>query len=341
MLDDEVPNPIKLADLYNGDKTASVFDVISELYNFVTFNSNSNTNIGGGPAIISSANLLKPVKSNDGMVIKRMFTLQPLSHLTAGFYEKLREGAEDLSQYVTEEFIIGDAASANALNTNFIDNYALLSTNYDDVMSKKWIDYTLSEVKLTDPTVHIQTDVAYEDVKYSFSKEILDGAKPNLPDRSQDVLTSNPSQIMTAQIKKRVSDDNLTKQYVQNAMKKSFVLDNIALTFTVPGNPLRKTGKFIKIKSKELKDKTNEINSKAIDGYWFIILLKHVFNGDYYTNEYTCVKLHVDGSVEPPSFVDQANMSANDLNASPIFNILNGSEQSDPTPYTPTANYFK
>ena len=323
MLSDELPNYISLSELYTGGKIASVFDMVSELYNFVTFGTNVN-NVGGGPGIISSTNILEK-----GLV-KRMFTLQPLSHLTNGLYEKLQQNAEDLSNYVAEEFIVGDAASANAPNTNFIDNYAFLPTNYTDVLSNKWIDYTLSEITTADPTIHVQTDVSYENVKFDFAKEMLNGTVPNLPEKAQNDIISSEEPIMVKQIKKKVSNDLLTKQYVQNIMKKSFVFDNQALTFTVPGNTYRKTGKFIKIKAKEVRDKSNEVTSKSLDGYWFIILLKHIFKGDYYTNEYTCVKLHTEGKMSQPSFVDQANSFGASLNSNPLANIF--SESPEPLP---------
>ena len=316
MLDDEVPNYIALSDLYTGGKVSSVFDVVSELYNFVTFQSSDSGNSSGGPAIISSTNKLV-----DG-VVKRLFTLQPLSHLTSGFYERIQQKAEDLSNYVTEEFIVGNSSTANTPNTNFIDNYALITTNYDDVMSKKWIDYTLSEIKAHDPAVFIEADIAYEDVKNDFSKEMLHGAKPNLPDRSSEIP------IMTAQIKKKVSDDHLTTQYTQNALKKSFVFDNIALTFTVPGNTHRKTGKFVKINA----PKTEGLGADSINGYWLVILLKHVFDGDYYTNEYTCVRLHVGDPALQTSLIDTFNaIRENGVNSSLLDNFKATRDPAPPT----------
>ena len=321
MLDDEVPNYIALSDLYTGSKVVSVFDVVSELYNFVTFQSSDSGNSSGGPAIISSTNKLV-----DG-VVKRFFTLQPLSHLTLGLYERLKQNAEDLSNYVAEEFIVGNSSAANTPNTNFIDNYALITTNYDDVMSKKWIDYTLSEIKALDPTVLGERDIAYEDVKNDFSKEMLNGAKPNLPDRSGE------DQIMTAQIKKKVSNDSLTTQYTQNALKKSFVLDNIALTFTVPGNTYRKTGKFVKINA----PKTEGLGSDSISGYWLVILLKHVFDGDYYTNEYTCVRLHAGDPTLQTSFTDTFDAFRGDSTNSPLL----GNFKANPDPQPPTQAVYQ
>ena len=321
MLDDELPYEIALSELYTGNKVASVFDVVSDLYNFVTFRSNDIANIGGGPAIISSINKLV-----DG-VVKRFFTLQPLSHFTTGLYDKLQQKAEDLSDYVMEEFIVGDAPVSNTLNTNFIDNYALLTTNYDDVMANKWIDYTLSEIKTYDPTVVRIEDITYESLRADFSKEMLNGVKPNLPDRSSE------DQIMTVQIKKKVADDDLSKLYTQNAVKKSFVFDNIALTFTVPGNTYRKTGKFIRIKSPTtLKSKNGDIESKSIDGYWLVILLKHVFDGDYYTNEFTCVRLHAGDPTYQTSLTDTFNAIRDDGSNSPLLNNFKATP--DPEPIT-------
>ena len=275
MLADEVLNSIALSEIYTGGKVVSVFDVVSELYNYVTFQSNNSGNSTGGPAIMSSTNKLV-----DG-VIKRVFTLKPFSHLTSGLYQRLHQPqfAEDLKDYVTEEFIVGNS----------------LTINYEDVLSKKWIDYTLSESTALDLTVNTIADIEYEDVKYDFSKEMLDGSNPNLPDRSDE------ERIMTAQIKKKVSDDSLTKQYIRNSLKKSFVLDNIALTFTVPGNTYRKSGKFVKINAPK-----TDLGEDLISGYWLVIIIKHIFDGDYYTNEYTCVRLTRGGMMSSPAGINPA-----------------------------------
>ena len=94
------------------------------------------------------------------------------------------------------------------------------------------------------------------------------------------------------------SSDTLTTTYIENTLVKSFIYDNTAITFTVQGNTYREAGKFIRIKSKEAIN-TNTVKGKAtrdIDGYWFILNVKHIFKGDFYTNEYVCVKLHSDAA---------------------------------------------
>ena len=281
ILEGQASQTISLSNLYDGNKVKSIFDLISELYKYCSYT-------GHGPAIISTTN----IKAGD--IVKRKITLQPLSNYTSKFYELYESRAEDLSRYVTEEFIAGDSDSNSALNTNFIDSYNFIRVDQDDVLSNKWIDYIISS-NVGEDLTNIQTkNVLYSNVRSYFSKWLLNGLPANLPERSYD------EKINTQVVLKKIleSSDTLTTTYIENTLVKSFIYDNTAITFTVQGNTYREAGKFIRIKSKEAIN-TNTVKGKAtrdIDGYWFILNVKHIFKGDFYTNEYVCVKLHSDAA---------------------------------------------
>lgn len=286
ILDGQASQTISLSNLYDGNKVKSIFDLISELYKYCSYT-------GHGPAIISTTNI------KEGDIVKRKITLQPLSNYTSKFYELYESRAEDLSRYVTEEFIVGDSDSNSALNTNFIDSYNFIRVDQDDVLRNKWIDYIISS-NIGEDLTNIQTkNVLYSDVRSYFSKWLLNGLPANLPERSYD------EKINTQVVLKKIleSSDTLTTTYIENTLVKSFIYDNTAITFTVQGNTYREAGKFIRIKLKANNASIDTTNTEDIDGYWFILNVKHIFKGDFYTNEYVCVKLHA-GNANPKNLVD-------------------------------------
>ena len=292
------PGNLRITDFYEIDSVKSIYDLIQECYKYVTYST--------GPGLLTTTNI------EDGGVIRRKVTLLPLSDYTADFYDKYQENAEDLSKYVTEEFIIGNDSRVNTLNTNFIDAYNILRADQTDLLSNKWINYIVTE-HAADISISSTVPILYSDVKIDFCTEMLKGLNANLPERSTS------EKVAIKRVHKKISSPDFTARYVQNALKKSFVFDNAAITFAVQGNTYRQPGKFIKLQlnTAELVKKKGS-DSKAVDGYWFITGLKHIFKGDFYTNEYACVKLHGDGK----SLASSSNSNV------PFANIL-GSGGSD------------
>ena len=277
-----VPFDVKITDFYDGDRVKTIYDLIQECYKYVAYSSS-------GPGLLTMTSIV------DGGIIKRKMTLQPISSYTKGFYEKYQENAEDLSQYVTEEFIIGNDPKLNTLNTNFIDSYNLLRTNQTDLLSNKWIDYAIAEHNV-DISILRSNVVSYTDTKYNFCMELLNGLNANLPDRN-----TTGEKVALKRIHKKISAEQLTRYYIENALKKSFIFDNTAITFAVQGNTYRQPGKFIKLQLTTAGlIKKDDADTKVVDGYWFITGLKHIFKGDFFTNEYVCVKLHGDGRATSP-----------------------------------------
>ena len=321
LLEGEAPFKVKLADIYDGNTVKSTFDLVQELYRYVSYTTE-------GPAILAMANV-----DSQG-IIKRKFTLQPLATYTSGFYEKYQQGETDLSKFVTEEFNIGDSASASTLNTNFIDSYDFVRSDQTDVLSEKWIDYVISSFANFDLTNTDISKVLYSDVRSAFSAQILKGITANLPERDPDRNGSEKINVKVIHKKLSDKDDVLTKVYIENTLKKSFIFDNTALTFSVPGNTYRRAGKFIKINSLDFNEVSSVKEVKPVDGYWFIISVKHIFKNDIYTNEYVCVRLHGSGlaSLGQPTFANLSdNLKTNIQSNNPLTNVIGGSTKDNPT----------
>jgi hypothetical protein len=274
------PLKIKITDFYDKDKIKSIFDLIQECYRYVSYDT--------GPGLITTTSIV------EGDTMKRKLTLQPIADYTAGFYEKYQANRKDLAQFVTEEFIIGGDPKVNIPNTSFIDSYNLLRVDQVDLLANKWIDYEIVEngVDITTQSTNI---IYYSDARTKFSNNLLKGLSPNLPIRL-NVKNGGQEKINIKRIHKKISSDELTVNYVDNALNKSFIFDNTAITFAVQGNTYRQPGKFIKLQlnTSNLLNKKN--NSRVIDGFWFITGIKYLFKGDFFTNEYVCVRLHGDGA---------------------------------------------
>jgi hypothetical protein len=194
---------------------------------------------------------------------------------------------------VTEEFTIGDHDHAPNLITNHIDNYNFIRLNQEEVLSSKWCDYILNTSKDFDIASCGAPVIRYNDVKDLYQKEMLKGFAANLPDRF------DTDKINTKIVMQKQSDGSgeLAKAAINNVMKKSFIYDNVAIKFTLPGNIYRKAGKFIRIISKTAPGGATDISAM---GYWFVISVSHAFSGDFYTNTFICVRLHKDQKAESP-----------------------------------------
>lgn len=298
-----LPLKLKITDFYDKDKIKSIFDLIQECYRYVSYET--------GPGLLTTTSIVE----ND--IIKRKITLQPISDYTVGFYEKYQANQKDLAKYVTEEFIIGGDPQVNIPNTNFIDSYNLLRTDQADLLANKWIDYEIVEngVDITTQSTNI---IFYSDARTKFSNNIIKGLDPNLPVRLNN-KNGGEEKITIKRIHKKISSDELTACYVDNALNKSFIFDNTAITFAVQGNTYRQPGKFIKLQLKTADLLNNKKNSRSIDGFWFITGLKYLFKGDFFTNEYVCVKLHGDGLNEPATGQAQSASVASPADQSDIF----------------------
>jgi hypothetical protein len=231
--------------------------------------------------------------------LKRKYKLTNLGKFISDFYNKIIGGSDaDLSNHLLETFITGDASSSNTFGANFIDKYDILRPNLKEVLAKKWVDYNIAPQSCSVDGL-ISTDFfPYEYAKNLFETEVLGSTyTSNLPDRSISTVASNLSaDTETENTSSTTAVTTAIPEIVewQDAIKamvlKSFIYDNTAITFKVPGNLYREAGYFIRIKVEQNQEEKN--NTQDISGYYFVISLKHIFAGENYQNEIIAVKLN-------------------------------------------------
>ena len=236
--------------------------------------------------------------------VKRKYKLTNLGKFISEFYAKISSGNSDidLSKYLLETFIAGDADSSATFGSNFIDKYDIIRPNLKDVLAKKWVDYNIAPQSCSVDGV-ISTDAyPYEYAKNLFESQVLgDTYASNLPDRSISTPTSNLN-VSSVPPTGGENESNVNarvtvipeiaewKDAIKAMVLKSFIYDNTAISFKVPGNLYREAGYFIRVKveqNQEVKDKTQDMN-----GYYFVISIKHIFSGENYQNEIIAVKLN-------------------------------------------------
>lgn len=236
----------------------------------------------------------------EGKEVKRKYKLTNLGKYISEFYTTLvsSNNNADLSSFVLETFITGDAPESNTFGSNFIDKYDIIRPNFKDVLAKKWVDYNIAPQSCSLDGVSSTDFFPYEASKNLFEEKVLGGTySANLPTKSVSTLaetstdvnqatsTSNTNAVVTV-----IPEIAEWKDSIRAMALKSFIYDNTAVTFKVPGNLYREAGYFIQIKvekNAESKDKTQDIS-----GFYFIISIKHIFSGENYQNEIVAVKLN-------------------------------------------------
>ena len=235
--------------------------------------------------------------------VKRKYKLTNLGNFISEFFTKISSGGKDidLSKHLLETFISGDSSSSATFGANFIDKYDIIRPNLKNVLAKKWVDYCITPAACSVDGLTEFQGFSFNSAKLLFEDKILgDTYLSNLPDRSisSTASTSNTNSIDTSS----GNTDNINavvavipeivewQDAIKSMVLKSFIYDNTAITFKVPGNLYREAGYFIQVKvedNQEVKDKTQDIS-----GYYFVISLKHIFSGENYQNEIIAVKLN-------------------------------------------------
>ena len=261
-------------------------------------------------------------KDND---YKRKFTLINLATFIGEFFTKLKaaesESSVDLSDYVTDSFYMGGTAANKTFASNFVDKYDVIKPDYKNVLSKKWVNY---RINYRENDEEKSEKVSYKSLRAIFATAVLGLTyEPNLPDKS-------PNEIARIDLLGQPSEDSGVGESVPLAFEqntvaifpeikewrgsiismvlKSFIFDNVGITFRVKGNLYREAGKFIRvIASNENTDKTDDIN-----GYYFVTSVKHIFKGEGYENEIYAVKFYLNKNT---SFTlsDYENTILNDI----------------------------
>lgn len=225
--------------------------------------------------------------------VKRKYKLINLGKFISEFYNKISSSSTDidLSKHLLETFIAGDSSSSATFGLNFIDKYDIIRPNLKNVLAKKWVDHCIAPQTCS---VDGQTELegfTFETAKLLFEDQVLgDTYISNLPDRSVTSTTSTDNTNNINAVVTAVPEIIEWRDAIKAMILKSFIYDNTAITFKVPGNLYREAGYFIQVKvedNQEVKDKTQDIS-----GYYFVISLKHIFSGENYQNEIVAVKLN-------------------------------------------------
>lgn len=266
----------------------SIHDVILSLYKYLYYSNDRS------PGIIQLKNYQN---SKDKEYVTRKFTATPLFKFFSDFTKKLNENDSNLQEYVLEKFNIGGESSEPTYRDNLIDSYSLIRPDFDHLLSKRWVNYKVSLPSVGDITRNSNKVLFYKDLKEEFEKSALNGYKSNLPDRS-DIKIADDEIVTRPFVNEGLaglniqSESSILEGGIKNLAYKSFVFDNTAITFRITGNPYRIPGMFIYINSEQGGDLQT-----SIQGYWFIVGVKHILENETYKNEIAAVKLFYQDNV--------------------------------------------
>ena len=273
----------------------TVFDAVHKLSNFLTFKPSSNM-----PAELSdfsSPGLIKIINTPDNK--NRQVIIKSLADDIQPFLSTIKDNksSDKIKNYLTEKFSIAQSNDPRTFGDNFISKYDIIRVNYQDVYENKWCNYDCIS-GTTDCSINFRN--TYEVLRVAFERMFTAPYASNIPKRSDDIAQDL---VKTVSYSIPQLPDKLALAYGINTLFKSFIFDNIALTFRVKGQTYREPGKFIQIEADNSStngtDKKNN-NSDELNGYWYIISVKHVFENDIYYNDYICVKIYSNkGNLSP------------------------------------------
>jgi len=221
----------------------------------------------------------------------RKFVMFPLLGTIKKFFTALSTGRWDeretdptkkyYSKFLLEKFNISQKDNSPVFSFNTIPKYELKRVNLPEVLGKKWEGKTLvygTECCGTE-------SMSYDRMRYAFEKMCTVPFASNLP-----AANDSQTEYFKSDIPYRVAHC-----YGTNSVLKSFVFDNVLLTFRVEGQPYRKPNRFIAVNTAINDKELNPIKSKEkseVDGFWYVLSVNHVFiNGNYF-NDFECVKLY-------------------------------------------------
>lgn len=265
----------------------TIFDAVQQLSNFLSFTLPADVppefNNYVSPGIIKVQN--SPDYKDRQIVVKSL--VEEIN----GFFKliKTNKTSENISNYLTEKFSIALSNDSKTFGDNFISKYNLMRVNFQDVYEKKWGN--LETICGTNDCT-LNNPIAYETLRVAFERLFTAPYATNIPKR-EDEVDNNGVKTLSYSLKN--IPERLAIGLGTNMMFKSFIFDNIALTFRVKGQPYRSAGKFIQIEadgSSSSKSNKPTGSTDELNGYWYIISVKHVFENDIYFNDYICVKIY-------------------------------------------------
>jgi hypothetical protein len=184
----------------------------------------------------------------------------------------------DLKEFVSETFTIANNHSGiREFRENTIETYEIQDPNYDFLFKNIWSDYVISDASANSTS---KTIITYEDLRQEFESVVLGNlATSTLPKRDR---YNNIIEVFSDTLNE---SDGTGLKSIKNAVMKSFIFDNTILSFKVPGMLFREPGNFIGINNLYSVE-----SSDPLEGLWYVIDVKHVFEGSLYTNQITAVK---------------------------------------------------
>ena len=278
---------ISLQEVGVTENHTTIFDAVQQLSNLLSFTLPADVppefNNYVSPGIIKVQN--SPDYKDRQIVVKSL--VEEIN----GFFKliKTNKTSENISNYLTEKFSIALSNDSKTFGDNFISKYNLMRVNFQDVYEKKWGN--LETICGTNDCT-LNNPIAYETLRVAFERLFTAPYATNIPKREDEVDNDG---VKTLSYSLKNIPERLAIGLGTNMMFKSFIFDNIALTFRVKGQPYRSAGKFIQIEadgSSSSKSTRSTGSTDELNGYWYIISVKHVFENDIYFNDYICVKIY-------------------------------------------------
>lgn len=278
---------ISLMDAGVTENHTSIFEAVQQLSNFLAFTLPDDVPSQFNDLV--SPGIIKVQNSPDYK--DRQIVIKSLVDEIRGFFKliKTNKTSDNISNYLTEKFSIALSNDSKTFGDNFIAKYNLIRVNYQDVYEKKW--FNLETIGGT-AECSFNPIKPYEELRVAFERLFTAPYATNLPKRTDEV--SNNSVKTVSYSLKNISE-RLAIGVGTNRVFKSFIFDNVALTFRVKGQPYRSSGKFIQIEADNSSSSKSNKSTGSVDelnGYWYIISVKHVFENDIYFNDYICVKIY-------------------------------------------------
>jgi hypothetical protein len=273
----------------------SVFEVLQKLSNFLAF-----TLPDDFPGIFKdyvAPGIIKIENTSDYK--EREIVIKSLVGEIRDFLKLIKndKSSENIANYLTEKFVISLSNDPTTYRDNFIPKYDLIRVNYEDVYENKWcnLDIRCGTVDCT-----LNPLIPYEELRVVFENMFTAPFATNIPKRSDESFLIRENGLKFESVNTNAYSlpnipDRLAIGFGTNALFKSFIFDNVALTFRVKGQPYRSAGKFIQIEADGSSSSTSSRSSSTtneLNGYWYIISVKHVFENDIYFNDYVCVKVY-------------------------------------------------
>lgn len=295
----------------------SVYDVLYKIAENILINEGGKELL----PILKIASYNNPVDANNDSIatvnkVDRVFTFKEMfSDRHREFLRAIMAGdtSGDFSDVYQEEFTLSPEKSSN-INSSFqntVENYEMLKTDITSARELFWGDYVTDN----GPVNITRTIVGIEKMPFIVdSLEVDDYGNIDDVNCSIPVLDNIERKLFEADRAVHTEESrDIIRDYVWNRVKKSCIMLNDTVVFTVEGRMFRKPGKFITINGGDVFDRTKPNN------VWLVLSVKHIFTGLVYENEVVAVRLFGNKKRYLEYFPDIIDESVNGI----LFNPLN------------------